>query len=591
MTKSVQRANLPAHQDLRSCGGPSDIRIDSHTIDRLYPFHLLVDSQLRVVGAGRTLRRLLPELAASPLLNEAFIVLRPRSVVDFASLCAAENKLLQLASRSNDKLELKGEIVRLPDPELAFLVLTLVFSSSTLVDDLGLTSTDFAISDASLDFLFLVETQAALLNDAESLAASLRSAKNEAERANHTKGLFLANMSHEIRTPMNGVVGMIDLLLDEPLNEQQRDFARMAKQSGELLLSIIDEVLDYSKLEAGQIKIERVAFDFIETLDQVIAIMRPQAEAKGLTIAIEPRDHQPLYIFGDPVRLRQVLFNLVGNAIKFTEEGGVEVTFSYPKVESACLDFRIEVRDSGIGINPEDKDHLFGRFTQADGSTTRRFGGTGLGLAICRELVNLMGGTIGADCNSDRGSTFWIRIGFEKAEQKDIAHQAQSLTRALYPRQQLKILVADDSMINRVLIQALLEKEGHLVTMANDGGEAVEAARHAHFDRVLMDVHMPVMDGFEATRAIRALPGTIATVPIIALTASAMKGDRENCLSQGMDDYVSKPIDRDKLFAALWGHGGGARMEHDGDAPKKPEPENDQLDVFMSRLVNFQAER
>ncbi len=416
MTRSVGKFNLSTHSDHRSFGEPREFRIDTQIIDRLYPFHLLLDSRGRIVGAGRSLRRLLPEIAASPTLSDAFVVQRPRRVVDFASLCAAENKLLYLASRSNDKVRLKGEFVRLPDSDLSLVLLTLVLSCSALVEDLGLTAADFAVSDQSSDIVFMVETHASLLNDAESLAASLRSAKDEAERTNRSKSLFLANMSHEIRTPMNGVVGMIDLLLDESLSEQQRGYLGEARESGEQILSIIDELLDYAKLEAGQVEIARTAFDFTEILNQVVAEMQPGAAAKDLTIAIEPADQMPLPVFGDPPRVRQVLFNLIDNAINFTEEGTIEVRVTCPKVYSACLDLRVEVQDSGIGMDQEHMDQLFGRSIQTDGTTTHRPGGAGLGLAICHELVKLMGGSIGVQSEPGRGSMFWFKINFEIAE-------------------------------------------------------------------------------------------------------------------------------------------------------------------------------
>lgn len=391
-----------------------------------------------------------------------------------------------------------------------------------------------------------LERQAA---EMAALAKRLDAALIAAEQASRAKSEFLATMSHEIRTPLNGVLGMTRLLLDQSTVAEQREKLEIINDSGEALRAILDDILDFSKLEAGRVELEAADFDVARVVRSTVALMDSRAQLKSLTLEVEIAADAPKMVKGDANRLRQILLNLVGNAVKFTETGGVRVLVSAENDGSAL---RFVVADTGIGIDAAAQRRLFQDFAQADATVARRFGGSGLGLAICKRLAALMGGGIGVDSEPGRGSRFWVAIPFAKALNADAAPPCAPAAIAYAATERpLHVLLAEDNCINQMVIGGLLERRGHKVTMAENGVDAVKAARSGDFDVILMDMLMPVMDGVEAARFIRSLPPPTGETPIIALTASVLEGDAQKCREAGMNDFVSKPVAPDTLYAAL----------------------------------------
>ncbi|MDQ7078468.1 MAG: ATP-binding protein [Robiginitomaculum sp.] len=382
------------------------------------------------------------------------------------------------------------------------------------------------------------------------LAKQAQAASEEAMQAAEAKANFLATMSHEIRTPMNSVIGMLYLMEQSELNEELSEYVSIGKNSADSLMHIIDDILDYSKYEQGAFTLEEIPFDLRQLLTQSMEPFRAPAQAKGLGLFLQVNEGLPPHIVGDPARLRQILTNLISNALKFTAQGRIEV-----KVDVAGTpetpEMMVMVIDSGPGIEPEALSGIFERFSQADTSITRRFGGTGLGLAICKTLAKAMGGKIGVETVLDEGSTFWVRLPVRAVAGRISPLAEGEQAEETMPAMPLNILVAEDNRHNQFLIRKMLEANAHHVTCVDDGLQAVELAASMEFDVILMDLQMPVLDGLSATREIRKLHPPYGKVPIYAVSANALSQHHKQTRAAGMDGHINKPIQPAELYGVL----------------------------------------
>ena len=384
----------------------------------------------------------------------------------------------------------------------------------------------------------------------EATIAQLIQTREEAERANRAQTDFLATMSHELRTPMNGVLGMLQLLETTEMTPEQIEYAALASESTEHLLKVINDILDFSRIERSILDLERIPFNLAELVSNCAQAFQHNAGQRGLLLQLSiPDGLQDLHVLGDPTRIRQILVNLIGNALKFTEYGQVSIEPLWQPLDHELIWFTCTVRDSGIGISSDKLDSMFNAFQQADSSISRRYGGTGLGLPIARTLAERMGGTLHAKSEESLGSVFTLEIPLELHHPVPQQHQPELATEPMRTKGR-KILLVEDNRVNQTVIEAVLRNLGYEVSVVSDGAQAIHHANTENYAAILMDCRLPIIDGYEATRQIRQLSGC-TTVPIIALTANALQGDRENCLQAGMNDYLAKPFKRTDLEQIL----------------------------------------
>ncbi len=409
-----------------------------------------------------------------------------------------------------------------------------------------------AFQNRDLETLQLI---AGLLSSSMAYASQFeakQAAEQVATEASRLKSAFLANMSHEIRTPINGIIGMGSLLEDTQLDDMQREYMSTIQRSAEALLTIVNDILDFSKIEAGKLELDSVDFDLDQVISDIGKLMSFQARAKGLQFLVKSPHSWPCLFRGDHGRLRQVLLNLLSNSVKFTAVGRIEFRISSLVEKVDAVRIRFEIEDTGIGISESSQKLLFQAFSQADVSTTRRFGGTGLGLSICKQIVELMKGSIGLSSREGQGSTFWFEVELARSSVSHVVESEKLSNLKEVQESNRYILIAEDNLVNQKVAMGYLLKLGFRSDAVSNGQEALRALETGTYDLVLMDCQMPEMDGYEATHAIRKHPNVrIQTIPIVAMTANAVQGDRERCIKAGMNDYVTKPIKLRELSIAL----------------------------------------
>ena len=537
--------------------------LDREHVAALFPFYFRVDDAGCLRDLGDSLAKAVPDAKEGLPARELFRAIRRPVALEPEALAQRTEELFLLETLSNGVV-LRGRFIPV-EGGLGFFG-SPWFRDLRSLEGCGLSFADFALQDPVPDYLMLLQTVAASLRDTTRLAERLGDLRDEAEKANRTKSDFLAVMSHEIRTPLNVVLGMTELLRETALSEDQRGCVDAVAGNSKLLRRLISNVLDVSKIESGQLALEEVSFDALSAIEDAVESLASRARAKGLRLLFDgPRP--PVMLVADEMRLRQVVLNLVGNAIKFTEEGIVSVAVACTPQPQGSTRLTIRVKDSGVGIGEEKLETIFERFVQGSTSTTRTSGGSGLGLHIARSLAELMGGSLEVRSELGVGSVFTFQASLRDAGVAKRGHLQAVPSHA--PRPGLRVMVVEDTQDNRILMKRFLELEGCEVLLAEHGEDALARLSVSRPpDLILLDVEMPVMDGISCAARIRAWEAREGRerVPIVALTAHALAGFRDRCLASGMDAYVTKPIERATLREALVRWSGPA-----ADAtPKRP---------------------
>ncbi len=506
------------------------LSLDANKLNNLFPFHLVLNQDLVIEQCGKSWQKWLP-VKTGDLFTNLFLVSQPAlSPVSFDSLAASTHQLIILDT-PDGKYRWKGQLEYL---ETDKRILLAGYPNLNSIDEIAaqkLIETDFSVANPLIHIL--------------------RLAKEEVEKAGRAKQIFLANMSHEIRTPMNGILGISNLLYKTNLTPKQKQFTKLIIESGNNLLHIVNDILDLTKIESGQFNLESTPFDLTDKIHSALQAFHFKAEDKGIELGFVNKLKKDLIVEGDPYRLGQILSNLLSNALKFTAEGSVILSVEQVAGDTKTPFFEIRIADTGMGISEENLATIFDQFVQAGPEITRKYGGTGLGLSISRNLVEMQGGRITVESKQGEGSTFIVNIPY-KLSSESILKKELRKSGGMKIVEKQKILVAEDVPVNQLIAKHILKGWGHMVAIAENGKEVLKMLERSHFDLVLMDIHMPEMNGVVTTRLIRKLSNyKKANIPIIAVTAAAFKDEIERYLEAGMNDFITKPYTEEKLFEVI----------------------------------------
>jgi signal transduction histidine kinase/CheY-like chemotaxis protein/HPt (histidine-containing phosphotransfer) domain-containing protein len=534
------------------------IRFSRQTLRRIFPFYILNDKDMNLLALGNSLAKIVSFSPGTPF-GEVFSIVRPRiETISFDSVNDSREQLFIIRTIGKEPLTLRGQFEIIDDGEHAVFIGSPWFNSLSQLSDFGLTLNDFAKHDPLVDLLHLLRSEelskqeiSQLLERVSMQKEELTHAKMMAEASSRAKESFMANMSHEIRTPMNAILGLSKQLKKTKMDCTQKKYLNAINSAADNLLVIINDILDFSRIESGKLALEEIGFSLNLLIKKAVTVIRHKAEAKGVAFNFSIDGKLPPILIGDPYRITQILMNLLGNSVKFTENGSISLECNEAGRSGNEIRMQIVVRDTGIGMDQDFLKNLFEKFSQEDTSISRKYGGTGLGMSITSQLVRLMNGNIRVESVKNVGTAFYIEIPFKEGQESDLP-KADRSELPVDILSGLKMLLVEDNLFNRMVASVILKRYGVELTETDNGRKAVNLLQSGNFDLVLLDLQMPVMDGFETIAAIR---GTLKSdIPVIALTASALKGEREKCLEAGMNDYLAKPFEENSLIrlCARW---------------------------------------